>query len=64
MTHEMLPDGKDPSGFEIWECAYCQRRTLIRWAPFKQIVVTPGDTTVRHIGAKGGISIDAALGGD
>jgi hypothetical protein len=59
-THEMVLAGIAESGAEEWTCPMCDRRILLRWPPHHEmLVLDPGDETVTHIGARGGVRVGA-----
>ena len=54
----MIFNGRLDSGEEDWSCPACGRRELMRWPPkHGRRVVEPGDTTVFHVGGRGGVRI-------
>ncbi len=60
-VHEMLHTGTDSSGNETWECAYCPRKILLHWPPeYSKLVIESGDESANHVGAKGGLIMNAA----
>lgn len=56
--HMMVLEETYPSGAEEWCCPTCGRRFLMQWSPnFNRMIIEPGDESVIHSGAKGGVSI-------
>ena len=56
--HEMILEGKQPSGAEEWCCPECGYRFVVRWSPqFERVVLADGDVGATHVGMKGGLRI-------
>jgi hypothetical protein len=55
--HEMILDGTNESGEEIWYCPTCGRRMIITWHPWKKAVIFPGDVYAAHSVSKGGLRL-------
>ncbi|HEX4814602.1 MAG TPA: hypothetical protein VFV66_17820 [Nonomuraea sp.] len=59
-THEMVMVERIESGEEVWDCPECGRRLLLRWPPdYSKQVLVPGDESVGHSGATGGVRVGA-----
>ena len=57
MTHKMLLLFEH-DGAERWICPQCGREIVIEsYDPWKRTVIEPGDETVGHAGARGGLII-------
>jgi len=58
--HEMALERTYDSGVEMWNCALCGRRVMVRWGhPFNLIVLEVGDEYVAHSGSKDSIGRQA-----
>lgn len=56
--HEMILEKTHSSGAEEWYCPVCARRFLLQWPPrYERTILNPGDESVTHSGAKGGLSM-------
>lgn len=59
-AHEMHLVETDPTGTELWECAQCGRRLLIRWPPaYAYTVLAAGRPQTPHFLRRGGLVVEA-----
>ncbi len=54
--HEMTLSGMHPTGAEEWTCPECGKKVVLKWHPFKRIVLVDGED-VEHVASRGGLKI-------
>ena len=46
---------------EMWGCARCGYLVIIKWTPFRKIILVDGDLTASHTISKGGVQMQADI---
>lgn len=59
-THQMTLISRE-GDFDTFYCPTCGRKFKLRWQPYKRIILVPGDDTVNHAAAIGGMAISASV---
>lgn len=60
-AHIMELETVHETGAETWACPVCHRCFVIKWQPYKKIVLREGDTHVTHQGQKGGLGLSVSM---
>ena len=48
--HELVLEKVYPTGVQQWHCPVCGLRFVLRWDPYKRIVLDQGDPNAIHTG--------------
>ena len=48
--HELILEQVYPTGVQMWHCPVCGLRFVLRWEPYRRMILDQGDPNAIHLG--------------